>query len=84
MSFLVQVHWRYFGPKHLILAGQIPQESKNRDIGGILAIFGKKSPPPAEICLPSAALWPLNAYWPGLVIEMGFDQKKSKIKKNEV
>ena len=41
MSFLVEVHWRHFGPKHLILAGQIPQESKNRDIGGILAIFAE-------------------------------------------
>ena len=29
ISFLVEVHWRHFGPKHLILAGQIPQESKN-------------------------------------------------------
>ena len=57
-----------FWPKTLDI-GQIPQESKNRDIGailaifggGILAIFGEKLPPP-EICLPSAALWPLNAY----------------------
>ena len=54
MSFLVEVHWQHFGPKHLILAGQIPQESKNWDIGGILAIFGGKKPA-------AAGFWQLSA-----------------------
>ena len=43
MSFLVQVHWRHFDPKHLILAGQIPQESKNRDIGDFRQKSAEKS-----------------------------------------
>ena len=53
MSFLVEVHWRHFGPKHLILVGQIPQESKNPDVGGILAIFGGKKP--------AAGFWQFSA-----------------------
>ena len=47
MSFLVQVHWRHFGPKHLILVAQIPQESKNWDIGDFrrkIADFRQKLP----------------------------------------